>query len=107
MLHYVREGRIKLEKVVQKMSHAVADCFQIAERGYIREGYFADLVIVDMNQGQTVTKDQLLYKCGWSPFEGFHFPATIEYTFVNGHMVYGKGQWDESQRGSRLRFDRP
>lgn len=107
MLHYVREGRIKLEKVVQKMSHAVADCFQIAERGYIREGYFADLVIVDMNQGQTVTKDQLLYKCGSSPFEGFHFPATIEYTFVNGHMVYGKGQWDESQRGSRLRFDRP
>jgi dihydroorotase len=107
MLHYVREGRIKLEKVVQKMSHAVADCFQIAERGYIREGYFADLVIVDLNKGQTVTKDQLLYKCGWSPFEGFHFPATIEYTFVNGHMVYGKGQWDESQRGSRLRFDRP
>jgi dihydroorotase len=106
MLHYVREGKIKLEKVVQKMSHAVADCFQLAERGYIREGYFADLVIVDLNSPYTVTKSNLLYKCGWSPLEGFTFPASIEYTFVNGHMVYGKGQWDESQRGSRLVFDR-
>ncbi len=106
MLHYVREGKISLEKVVQKMSHAVADCFQIKERGYIREGYFADLVMVDMNQPNTISKENILYKCGWSPLEGFTVPATIDYTFVNGHPVYGKGQFNESQWGERLLFNR-
>jgi len=106
MLHYVREGRISLEKVVEKMSHAVAVCFQIAERGYIREGYFADLVLVDLNRPSTVQPGNILYKCGWSPLEGFRFPATVTHTFVNGHLVYGNGAFDESQWGQRLRFDR-
>jgi dihydroorotase len=106
MLHYVREGRISLEKVVEKMSHAVAVCFQIAERGYIREGYFADLVLVDLRRPSGVERGNILYKCGWSPLEGFRFPATVTHTFVNGHLVYGNGVFDESQWGQRLRFDR-
>jgi len=104
MLYYVKEGRISLEKVVEKMSHAVATCFRIAERGYIREGYFADLVIVDMNKPSRVSPENILYKCGWSPLEGFEFPATVTHTFVNGHLVYGNGAFDESQWGQRLRF---
>jgi dihydroorotase len=106
MLHYVQEGRISLEKVVEKMSHAVAVCFQIAERGYIREGYFADLVLVDLRRPSGVERGNILYKCGWSPLEGFRFPATVTHTFVNGHLVYGNGVFDESQWGQRLRFDR-
>lgn len=106
MLHYVQEGRITLEKVVEKMSHAVARCFQIKDRGFIREGYFADLVLVDMQQPYTVTKENILYKCGWSPLEGFQFPATVTHTFVNGHLVYGNGVWDASQYGQRLQFNR-
>lgn len=106
MLHYVKEGRISIEKVVEKMSHAVARCFQIKDRGFIREGYFADLVIADLNQETIVTKENLLYKCGWSPLEGFRFPAAITHTFVNGHLVYGMGAWDESHKGQRLAFDR-
>jgi dihydroorotase len=106
MLHYVREGRISLEKVVEKMCHAVAICFQIAERGYIREGYFADLVLVDLDRPSVVEQGNILYKCGWSPLEGFRFPATVTHTFVNGHQVYGNGIFDESQWGERLRFDR-
>ena len=81
------------------MSHAVADCFQIKERGYIREGYYADLVIVDLNQSTKVSKENILYKCGWSPLEGFEFPAIITHTFVNGHLVYGNGVWNESKKG--------
>jgi dihydroorotase len=84
----------------------VAECFQIKDRGYIREGYQADLVIVDMHKSSIVTKENLLYKCGWSPFEGFEFPATISHTFINGHLVYGNGEWNESQQGQRLVFDR-
>jgi dihydroorotase len=106
MLHYYKQGKISLEKIVQKMSHAIADCFQIAERGYIREGYFADLVIVDPGKTTVVTKENILYKCGWSPLEQFEFPASITHTFINGHLVYGNNQWDESQKGQRLIFDR-
>lgn len=106
MLHYVKEGRITIEKVVEKMSHAVADCFQIADRGYIREGYYADLVLVDMQQPTSISKENILYKCGWSPLEGTTLPATITHTFVNGHLVYGNGQWDESNKGMRLQFNR-
>ncbi len=106
MLHYVKEGRISLPKVVEKMSHAVADCFQIQDRGYIREGYMADLVMVNLNKPYTVNKQNILYKCGWSPMEGMSFPATIEKTFVNGHMVYGNGMFDESKWGARLKFSR-
>lgn len=106
MLHYVKEGKISLEKVVEKMSHAVATCFQIAERGYIREGYVADLVMVDLQAASRVSRENILYKCGWSPLERFEFPATVTHTFVNGHLVYGNGVFDESQWGQRMRFDR-
>ncbi len=106
MLHYVQQGLLNIEKVAEKMSHAVATCFQIADRGYIREGYWADLVIVDMNKPYTVQPNNVLYKCGWSPLEGFTFPATIEKTFVNGNLVYENGVIHESGRGMRLKFDR-
>jgi len=104
MLHYHQLGKISLEKIVQKMSHAVADCFHIENRGYIREGYFADLVIANLKNTTTVSKENLLYKCGWSALEGFNFPAQIEKTFVNGSMVYDKGIWDESNKGKRMTF---
>jgi dihydroorotase len=106
MLHYVAQGRISLEKMVEKMSHAVAICFQIRDRGFIREGYFADLVMVDLNRPSDVNARDILYKCGWSPLEGFKMPATVSNTFVNGRLVYGKGQFDESQMGKRLEFQR-
>jgi dihydroorotase len=106
MLHYYKQGKISLEKIAEKMSHAVADCFQIKDRGYIREGYFADLVLIDMKQQTKVSKENILYKCGWSPLDGFEFPATITHTFVNGHLVYGNGIWDESNKGMRLSFNR-
>ncbi len=105
MLHYVKEGKISLEKLVEKMSHAVATCFRIRERGFIREGYFADLVIADLQQPWTVSKANILYKCGWSPLEGVRFPSSVTHTFVNGHLVYGNGSFDESQWGQRLSFD--
>lgn len=106
MLNYAHQGKISIEKVVEKMSHAVAKCFQIAERGYIREGYFADVVMVDMNKPYTVTKDNILFKCGWSPLENVTFNASVTNTFVNGHLVYGNGVFDESNKGMRLRFER-
>lgn len=106
MLYYYKQQRISLEKIAEKMSHAVADCFSIQERGYIREGYHADLVIVDMKDKTRVSKDNILYKCGWSPLENVEFPAAITHTFINGHLVYGKGSWDESKRGQRLLFNR-
>ncbi len=106
MLYYVQQGKISLEMVAEKMSHAVAKCFEIKERGFIREGYFADLVMVDMNQSTTVSKENILYKCGWSPLERFTFPAVITNTFVNGHKVYGNGVFDESQWGQRILFNR-
>jgi dihydroorotase len=106
MIHYYKQGMISLEKIVEKMSHAVADCFQIKERGYIREGYFADLVIVDLDKSVRVTRENILYKCGWSPFEGESFPAQITHTFVSGNLVYGNGVWNESIKGKRLTFER-
>jgi dihydroorotase len=106
MLHYVKQGKLSIEKVAEKMSHAVADCFKIDRRGYIREGYYADVVMVDLDESTTVTKENILYKCGWSPLEGFQFPATITHTFVNGQLIYGNGKWDESFKGMRMKFDR-
>ncbi|MBI2731739.1 MAG: dihydroorotase [Sphingobacteriales bacterium] len=113
MLHHHKQGRISLEKIAEKMSHAVADCFEISERGYIREGYFADLAIVDLKHPMTVSKENILYKCGWSPLEGMQMPGIITHTFVNGHAVYacpgiggGNGAFDESVKGQRLIFDR-
>jgi dihydroorotase len=106
MLHYVAEQKITIERVVEKMSHAPARCFQINNRGFIREGYYADLVLLDRNTPETITKENILYKCGWSPLEGFTQPATVSKTFVNGHMVYGNGGFDESKTGMRLQFNR-
>ena len=106
MLYYVRQGKISIEKMVEKMSHAVAVCFQVKERGFIREGYHADLVMVDLNRDSNVLPRDIQYKCGWSPLEGFHFPAVVINTFVNGHLVYGNGSFDESQKGQRLEFQR-
>ena len=106
MLHYVRLGKISLEKMVEKMSHAVATCFQVSERGFIREGFHADLVIVDLDQPQIISEKNILYKCRWSPLEGFELPSTVTHTFINGHLAYGNGAFDESQMGMRLVFNR-
>jgi dihydroorotase len=106
MLDYVKKGRITIEKVVEKMSHAPAECFNISERGYIREGYFADLVLVDLNEDTEVKKDDLLYKCGWSPLEGDTLGARIMYTFVSGAIAWENGRLNEDVRGRRILFDR-
>ena len=106
MLEQHKNGRISLELLVEKMCHAPAVCFRIRERGFIREGYYADLVLLDLNSPTKVAKGNLYYKCGWSPLEGHSFPAQIVYTFVNGRPVYGKDGFDESQMGMRLKFDR-
>lgn len=100
------QGQITLEKIVQKTSHHPADLFQIHKRGYIRKGYYADVVLIDPKNSWTVQSENILYKCGWSPFEGHTFTAKVMTTFVNGHMVYNQGVFDESQRGMRLKFDR-
>lgn len=106
MIELHRKGKISLEKIAEKMSHAVADCFQIEKRGYIREGYFADLVLVDMNASWKVEKANLLYKCNWSPFEGQTFTSKVTHTFVSGHLAYHNDHFDESQKGMRLLFNR-
>jgi dihydroorotase len=106
MLKYYKQGKISLEKIVEKMCHAVADCFLIKERGYIREGYVADLVVVDLNEATTVTKQNILYKCGWSPLENEKFDAAILQTFVNGNCIYANGMVNESIKGERLQFNR-
>lgn len=104
MLDFYHDKKISLETIVQKMSHNVADLFKINKRGYIREGYYADLVLVNLHKPNQVTKQSLLYKCGWSPFEGHTFKSNIEKTFVNGHLVYDNGKFDESKYGNRLTF---
>ncbi|TRZ81364.1 MAG: dihydroorotase [Sediminibacterium sp.] len=105
MLKYVDEGKISMEKMVEKMSHAVATCFQIKDRGFIREGYHADLVLVK-KVPYTVSKENILYHCGWSPFEGNSFPFQVNTTFVNGYKVYHEGVFNEAQKGQRLQFTR-
>jgi len=106
MLSFANQGKISLEKLVEKMCHNPAICFQIENRGFIRQGYFADLVLVDLNKPWRVSKENILYKCGWSPFEGEIFNAQITHTLVNGHIAYEHGGFDETQRGMRLTFDR-
>ena len=106
MLEFVKNGKISLEEVVEKMCHNPAICFRVEERGYIREGYFADLVLVDLNNPWEVNKENILYKCGWSPFEGEIFNSKITHTLVNGHIAYEDGKFDESKNGMRLTFDR-
>lgn len=110
MLDAHAAGKISLETIARKMSHAVADCFQIRDRGYIREGYKADLVIVDTRATTGVHKDTLLYKCGWSPLEGAVLKGAVTHTFVNGRLIfeniYGKMTLRDSYRGERLSFSR-
>lgn len=106
MLDFVKQGKISLETVVRKMSHAPADCFQIDRRGYIREGYWADLVLLDPNLPTKVTKQNVLYQCGWSPLDGHTFDASITHTIVSGNVIYQNGQFLTDQPGKRLQFAR-
>lgn len=105
MLELCHQGLFTPEFVARKMAHDVATCFRIRERGFIREGYFADLVLVNMNHPTKVEKDNLLYKCGWSPFEGTSFRSSVTHTFINGHLVYERGKVREVSNGQRLEFD--
>ncbi|MCC7453560.1 MAG: dihydroorotase [Crocinitomix sp.] len=104
ILEKVKQGKITLERAVEKMSHAPAQCFKLEQRGFLREGYYADLVVVDQNKETLVTKESLLYKCGWSPFEGFTFSHAIDSTFVNGQLVYHQNKLIEGNNGMRLTF---
>ena len=106
MLEFYHQGKVSLEWIVEKMCHAPATCFQVKERGFIREGYYADLVVVDLDKPWVVEKDNILYHCGWSPFEGETFKSSVVKTFVNGNLVYYDGIFDEQHRGMRLEFDR-
>lgn len=101
-----KQGVFSLEQIAEKTAHSVANIFQIEKRGYIREGYFADLVLFDLQQEQQVEKSNILYKCGWSPFEGYSLPAVATHTFVSGHLAYEKGVFDETSKGIRLTFER-
>ncbi|MEN9348386.1 MAG: hypothetical protein RLZZ77_1897 [Bacteroidota bacterium] len=102
MLEFYRQGLISLEKIVEKMCHNPATLYSIEKRGFIREGYHADLTLVDLNTQWTVEKDNLLYKCGWSPLEGTTFHSKVTHTLVNGHLVFQNGQIDESVKGQAL-----
>lgn len=106
MLEMAKQGVFTLEHVVQKMSHDVARCFQIEKRGFVREGYYADLVLVDPNSSWTVNKDNILYKCGWSPMEGQTFSHQVRSTIVSGQLAYHEGRIDDNVRGLRMAFDR-
>lgn len=106
ILEKVKEGVIPIEKAVEKMSHNPAKLFQIEKRGFIREGYFADLVLVNPNTKWTVSKENVLYKCGWSPFEGTTFTSSVTHTFVNGNLIYNNGTFNDIIKGKRLTFDR-
>lgn len=106
MLELFHQGKISIEKIVEKMSHHVAEIYRIKERGYLREGYYADLVLVDLNNKWKVTSQNLLYKCKWSPFENQSFKSKILKTFVNGNLVYDDGIFNESKQGKRLRFSK-
>jgi dihydroorotase len=104
MLEFYKQDLISLEKIVEKMCHNPAILYKMINRGFIREGYFADLTLVDLNSEWTVTKENLLYKCGWSPLEGTTFQTAIEQTFVNGNLVYTNGSWNEENKGMPISF---
>jgi dihydroorotase len=106
MLDFYHDGKISLERIAEKMSHAVAECFLIKDRGYIREGYFADVVLLDINKPWVVKEDNIYYKCGWSPMDDYEFKGTVEKTFVSGHLAYDNGTFDESIKGKRLLFNK-
>ncbi|TBM99034.1 dihydroorotase [Hyunsoonleella flava] len=106
MLEKHHEGKISIEKIVEKMCHNPAILFQVERRGYIKEGYYADLVLVDLNNPWTVKKDNILYKCGWSPFEGTTFKSRITHTILNGSLVYHNFKFSEVKAAKRLTFNR-
>lgn len=106
MLEYYHSGKISMEKIVEKMCHNPAKLFQVEKRGFIREGYYADLAVVDLNDAWKVTKDNIAYKCGWSPFEGNTFRSKITHTFVNGHLAYENGNFSQERKAMRLTFNR-
>lgn len=102
MLEFYHQGRITLEKIAEKMCHNPAMLYRIEKRGFIREGYYADLCMVDLNSPWTISKENILYKCGWSPLEGSTFRSRVTHTFVNGHLAYEQGQFNESRKGMPL-----
>ena len=104
MLDFYYMGIISLERIVEKMCHAPAKCFRIKDRGYVREGYWADLVLFDLEEKWTVEKSNLHYKCNWSPFEGHTFKGNVTHTFVSGHLAYENGKFNEEKRGERIVF---
>ena len=106
MIECHKQGKITLEKLVEKMCHNPAKLFNIEKRGYVKEGYYADLVLIDMHSKQTVSKENILYKCGWSPFEGTTFNSVVSHTFVNGHLIYNQGKFNDIIKGKRLTFNR-
>jgi len=106
MVELHHQGKISMEKIVEKMCHAPSDCFRMIDRGYLDEGAFADLVILDINDTTTVTKENLQYKCGWSPYEGTTFKSKVCQTIVNGHVVYDNGTFSNQHIGQRLLFDK-
>jgi dihydroorotase len=103
MLEFYKEGKITLEKIVEKMCHNPAILYHIEKRGFVREGYYADLVLVDLNSEWTVNKENILYKCGWSPMEGTNFSTQVTHTLVNGHLIYEKGVFHDEQKGMALK----
>jgi len=106
MLEFYKKGKISLEKINEKMCHAPAVCFQIQKRGFVREGYHADLVIFDVEKEFEVKKENIFYKCAWSPFEGKRFTSSVLHTIVSGHLAYSEGKFDESNLGKRIFFER-
>ena len=106
LLSFYHQQKISLEKIVEKMCHAPAVLFNVRNRGFIREGYAADLVLVDVHAPYTVSKANILYKCNWSPLEGKTLTGKVTHTFVNGHLVFNNGAFDECMNGMRLTFDR-
>ena len=106
MMESVHKGMISIEKVVEKMCHNPAILFRIVDRGFIREGYYADLVLVDPAKKEVVTRESVRYKCGWSPFEGTTFHSSISHTFINGNLVFEEGTLIDESNGKRLEFNR-
>ncbi len=106
LLEMYHQGKISLEQIAEKTAHNVAICFNIEKRGFIREGYWADLVLVNLNDPVKVTKANILYKCGWSPFEGQTFRSEITHTFISGNLAYQKGRFMTNEKGKRLEFNR-
>ncbi|MEZ5008518.1 MAG: dihydroorotase [Chitinophagales bacterium] len=105
MLDFYHQGKISLEKIIEKMCHAPAQCFNVKERGYLREGYWADMAVIDIDQQWQVSKDNILYKCGWSPLEGKTLKGIVDQTFVSGYLAYDKGQFSDFKSGERLLFE--